>query len=307
MEEKLYSVAVILINYNSSAFTLPAVQSIRQRTAPPLDYLIVVVDNNSRPDDYAQLAGLAAYDNVKLVHSRVNLGFAGGNMLGVQFAKARYYYFLNNDCLLLNDCLGTLYAFCENNPRVGLCSGQMYDEHEQLQPTFGYFPTLGSKLLGHGLVRWLNPAQYPPRWQAYAAPLRVPVISGSSMFMPAPALGQIGGFDTTYFLYLEEEDLAYRVRAAGYEAWLVPGARYQHLGGKSTTRNLAIEKEFYISFLYFYRKYYGRWKTGLMQAFLFFKLARKVFRHRNNGKLALFVLNGAPARESLRHRQKMFT
>ncbi len=56
MEEKLYSVAVILINYNSSDFTLPAVQSIRQRTAPPLDYLVVVVDNNSQPDDYAKLA-----------------------------------------------------------------------------------------------------------------------------------------------------------------------------------------------------------------------------------------------------------
>ncbi len=55
MEEKLYSVAVILINYNSSDFTLPAVQSIRQRTAPPLNYP-VVVDNNSQPDDYAKLA-----------------------------------------------------------------------------------------------------------------------------------------------------------------------------------------------------------------------------------------------------------
>jgi GT2 family glycosyltransferase len=306
MEEKLYSIAVILINYNSSDFTLPAVQSIRQRTAPPLDYLVVVVDNNSQPDDYAKLAPLRAYDNVKLVRSRVNLGFAGGNMYGVQFAKARYYYFLNNDCLLLNDCLSILYAFCENNPRVGLCSGQMYDEHEKLQPTFGYFPTLGSKLLGHSLVRLLNPGQYPPQRQAYASPLRVPVISGSSMFVPAPALGQIGGFDTTYFLYLEEEDLAYRVGAAGYEAWLVPEARYQHLGGKSTTRNLAIEKEYYISLLYFYRKYYGRWQTRVMQGLLFFRLARRVFGHRNNGKLALFVLNGAPARESLRHRQKMF-
>ncbi len=140
MEEKLYSIAVILINYNSSDFTLPAVQSIRQRTAPPLDYLVVVVDNNSQPDEYAKLAPLRAYDNVKLVRSRVNLGFAGGNMFGVQFAKARYYYFLNNDCLLLNDCLGVLYAFCENNPRVGLCSGQMYDEHEKLQLTFGADP-----------------------------------------------------------------------------------------------------------------------------------------------------------------------
>ena len=174
-----------------------------------------------------------------------------------------------------------------------------------MQPTFGYFPTLGNMLLGQGLVRLLNPAQYPPRRQAYHEPLLVPIISGSSMFMPASALSQIGGFDTTYFLYVEEEDLAYRVRAAGYESWLVPEARYQHLGGKSTTRNLSIQKEGYISFLYFYRKYYGRWRTGVMQAFLFLKLLLKVFRHRNNAKLALFVLNGAPARESLRHRQKI--
>lgn len=305
MQQQLYDVAIIIINYNSSRYTIDCVDSIIEKTSPAVKYLIVVVDNNSRAEDYIQLEQIGNMPQVKLFRSKVNLGFSAGNMMGVQFAAARYYYFLNNDCLFINDCLRILFEFCEQHPNVALCSGQMYDEKMDPQVTFVYFPTLSSKLLGTGFMRLFYPSRFPKRKSTYTQPLKVDLVSGSSMFVRSAVFEEIGGFDTTYFFYCEEEDIALRIYGKKYDTYLVPEARFQHLGGKSTHRNLLIEKEFYISFLYLYRKHYGRFKTILMQVFLFFKLARKTFRHRNFMILAFFVLSGAPLYKSLRHQQKI--
>jgi len=115
-------ISVILLNYNSSRFTLDCVDSIIQQTQSA-DYEIVVVDNNSAPDDFSALQPLAQRPRLTLVRSRLNLGFAGGNMLGVQHAdpRAEFYYFLNNDTLLRTNVLTQLADFLNQNPGAGLC------------------------------------------------------------------------------------------------------------------------------------------------------------------------------------------
>ena len=96
-------VSIILVNYNSSDYTLPCIQSIRSKTKG-VDYEIVVVDNNSISIEREKLRPVAEDTNLKFVQSEVNLGFSGGNMLGVQAARpdADYYFLLNNDTILLN-------------------------------------------------------------------------------------------------------------------------------------------------------------------------------------------------------------
>lgn len=303
MQKQTSDIAIIIVNYNSSHYTLDCVHSVIEKTDPGVSYAIVVIDNNSTESDFDCLRHLQSLPQVLLFRSRINLGFSGGNMLGVQLAKARYYYFLNNDCLLMNDCLNSMYRFCEQTPQAALCSGQMYDENLLPQPNFDYFPSLSSKLLGIGLLRQLNPRKYPEKKKIYSQPLKVDLLSGSSLFVRASVFDEIGGFDTNYFLYCEEEDIAFRIHKKRYDTYLIPEARFQHLGGKSTSRNLLIEKEFYISFLYFYRKHYGRLKTVFLQTFLFFKLAIKTFKHHHFLVLAFFVLSGAPLYKSLKHKQ----
>lgn len=299
-----FQIAVIIINYNSSHFTIGCVESIIQQTSQQLRYQIVVVDNNSTKADYAQLAPLKEVRQVKIVRSNLNLGFSAGNMLGVQYTSAEYYYFLNNDCVLLNDGLKILYNFCESNQQVGICCGQMFDKEMVPQPTFEYFPTLSTKLIGTGLLRLFNPAKYPLRRRYdYQDPFEVDLVTGSSMFVKRSALFKVGGMDITYFLYCEEEDLAFRVNKVGYKVFFVPAARYIHFGGGSTKLNLAIDKEFYISLLYFYHKHYGKLKQTILKIFLFFKLARKTYKDTKYFSLALFVLFGAHFKNSLRHKQ----
>ncbi|WP_027000722.1 glycosyltransferase family 2 protein [Eisenibacter elegans] len=305
-----YQVAVILINYNSADFTLECVASIREKTAATLNYQIIVVDNASAEADFAKLAPLATYPEVRLVRSRINLGFSGGNMLGVQDANADYYLFLNNDCVLLNDFLSILYHYAETHPQVGICSGEMFDGQMEYRVNFNYFPSLAHQLFGFTVFRWLNPARMPSRKRRYPQPFEVDLVEGSAMFTRAAAFEAIGGFDTVYFLYAEEEDISYRLKQAGYSTVYVPEAQYQHFVSQSSKdgtaqTNFALLRELYISHSYFWRKHHGYFWMRMMQLFWVFKIGRKFYKHRQYLSIAFFILGGAPLHKSLRHQQKI--
>lgn len=301
-----FEVAIILINYNSTAYTIQAIQSIQENTKGGLNYHIIVVDNNSKVDEFKKLQAFKKaypFPIFTLIESRINLGFSGGNMLGVQNIVAKYYYFLNNDCLLLNDCLNILYDFCEKHPRVALCSGLMHNEKMEATINYQYHPTPQVKWIGSGVLRLFQKEKYSFKKELYKTPTKVEVISGSSMFIRAHSFNKIGGFDTVYFLYCEEEDIAWNLR--DYDCYVIPEAKYQHLENKSTVLNYDIKKEFYISFLYYYRKNFGYSSKLLIQLLLFFKNARKFYRSIDHLKISLFILRGAPLKASLRHKQEI--
>jgi len=144
----LYDVSVITINYNSSQHTLNCVQTVLESVSTQLKIQVIVVDNNSSEEDFLNLLQLNEIPHVNICRSRYNLGFAAGNMFGVQFANSDYYFFLNNDCELLNDAISVLYDFCQKNKNVGLCSPQLISPQGVPQHCSDYFPDLSSKFFG---------------------------------------------------------------------------------------------------------------------------------------------------------------
>ena len=297
-------VSVILINYNSRHYTINCVNSIIEHTKSK-NYEIVIVDNNSKKEDFIELKKLESIPSVKIFGSRINLGFSGGNMLGVQQAhpNSAYYFFLNNDCVFVNDVISILGNFFDETPAASIATGQMYSQNMQLLPSFGYYPSVGAILLGTGFMRLFNKEMYRSNKKEYSEPITIPYATGSAMFVRRAHFVDIGGFDTNYFLYSEEEDLCMRMRKIGWRIYLVPGAKFIHYGGGSTNRNLAVEKEFYISYLYFLRKYYSAFNRVILRLLFAVKLLRKSYKGSKFLKLGLFVLRGAPMKESLRFRQ----
>ena len=75
------------------------------------------------------------------------------------------------------------------------------------------------------LLRLMNPAQYPDKRRIYNEPLQVDLVSGSALFIRATYFHELGGFDTNFFLYCEEEDIALRMRKSNHAVFLVPAAR----------------------------------------------------------------------------------
>ena len=96
-------ISFITINYNSSDLTIKLVDSIILQTVG-LNFEIIIVDNSSKEEDFKNLYNnLGLTTQVKIIKNKINSGFASGNMLGVNYALGKYYFFINNDCTLLNN------------------------------------------------------------------------------------------------------------------------------------------------------------------------------------------------------------
>ena len=81
-----YDVAIILVNYNSSDFTISCVDSIFEKTSSSIQFQVILVDNNSSKGEFEKLDSLRGRQDVTIFRSRQNIGFSGANMLGVQLA-----------------------------------------------------------------------------------------------------------------------------------------------------------------------------------------------------------------------------
>ena len=298
-------ILVVLVNYNSAHYTLACVQSLRQQTQAATAYRVVVVDNASAPADRAALAALADFSEVEVHYSVINLGFAGGNMLGYRTAAPKhrptYVFLLNNDTLLRTDCLTELAALLAARPAVGLAAPQMFGAAGEWTESYGFFPTLADKLLGRAFCRAFKLGHYPPRpARAARQPYLVDMVTGAAMFADATLFEQIGGLDENYFLYCEEEDLAWQVWQAGRQVVVVPTAEFTHLGGRSSTPNHALLREFYISLAYFLRKNFSPIQAWLVRWVFIIKLMFRARRGRHYLRLARFMAQDAPMSTSIR-------
>jgi GT2 family glycosyltransferase len=266
----------------------------------------VVVDNHSNEKEYQLIAGVQErFPGVTLVRSNINLGFSGANMLATQLLDARYFFFLNNDTVFINDVIGTLFRYMESDLHAGVCTAQMFDGNYSFTKSFHYFPNIVESVLGVGFARLLMPGRYPTNRKKYEEPVSVPYVTGSAMFCRSSALAAVGGLDVTQFLYWEEQDLCMRVHKAGMTVYLVPQAQFVHFYGKSTARNYRIATEEMISMFHFGRKHYSLLHRGSLRLFYFFKHLRKFYKGFDYVRLAFFVLAGAPMAASLRYDQKM--
>lgn len=299
-------ISIILVNYNSTHHTINCVSSIMQQTSKNTFFEVIIVDNNSRQEEKNKLTDWLdsqKFNNVFLVKSEKNIGFTGGNMLGIKIAKGQYIYLLNNDCILQNDTLTILQEFMDSNHNAAACVPQILNNQKQFTPSFCYMPSIATKWLGNTTMSLLFPQKYPDRKKQHAQPIKVPVICGASMFLRKSAFEKVGYMDPAYFLYLEEEDLCMKLTRAGYDIYHVPTAIIQHLGGESTKRDIKIDMEYYISLLYFLRKYYSPSQKAIIKLrYVIRELLGSIISPKRF-KLFLFLLKDAPSKYSLRFKQ----
>ena len=118
MKEQKPLVTIITINYNESKVTLDMLASLEQLTYP--NYEVIVVDNAS-PNESPEIIK-EKYPHIHLIKSEKNLGFAGGNNLGVRAAKGEYLLFINNDTEVPARFIEPLVDTLENDVMIGMVS-----------------------------------------------------------------------------------------------------------------------------------------------------------------------------------------
>lgn len=303
---KHVNISFITINYNSSHHTSALIQSVVAHTSLDMTYEIIVVDNASELDDFTYLHDtIGHFPQVVIVRNRINSGFAGGNMLGVNYAHGDYYFFINNDCLFLNDCGTFMKSFMDLHPDVAVSTAKVTDEKGHFSSSYKQFPSLMKQWFGNSVHRWISSKSFPSNKVRLEIPTAVEVISGACMFFREKDFNAIGGFDTVFFLYCEEEDICKRVWNDGKRIYFLPEAEVFHAGGGSSVRTIALEKEFYISYKLLIDKHFNYIARIFIKTALLFKQFRRIFTKKNGLPLFLFVASGAPIRNSLRYKQSV--
>lgn len=267
----MVEVSVILINYNSSKYSIQCIQSIFEYTNPNINYEIIIVDNKSKKEDYLKLKNYCTSlksKKLQLVPNSENSGFGGGNMVGFNLAKGNYIAFVNNDVLFKNDCLTIISDTLSKNTNIGVCGPTTYTKNGQILPTLDFFTSPLKVILGRKIFKFIRPKDYQKRKTKLKEITTGDFVSGSFMMLKKNKFIKAGGFDTNIFLYHEETDLCKRLKKLNLLAACEPKAECVHFHGASTQKSVKIKAELKRSLLYVIKKHYGNLAYSCIRIYL---------------------------------------
>ena len=265
--------SIIIINYKTQKLTLQTLTSIYKAQTPKGKVEVILVDNGSNDDTPALVR--KKFPQVKVIEAPDNLGFAGGNNLGLKRAKGRYLLLLNSDTLVNKNTLVKMVKFMDENPRVGLSTCRVELASGRIDPaSHRGFPTPWASLTYYLGLEKLFPnshvfAQYHQGWKSLKSTHEIDTPIGAFFFMKREAIRQVGLLDEKFFMYGEDIDLAFRIKQAGWQIIYAPITRITHLKGASginqPDKNIRIKtaKAFFEAMKLFYHKHYAK-KYGLV-------------------------------------------
>jgi N-acetylglucosaminyl-diphospho-decaprenol L-rhamnosyltransferase len=255
-------VSVIVVNYRSAALTLRALADAR-RSAGALSVEEIVVDGASGEGEVELLR--AQRPQATVLALAENRGFAAGNNAGIARARGRYLLLLNPDAFAQEDAVATLVRHLDGEPAAGLAAPLLLNPDGSPQDNVHKrFPNLATLFVDFCaplafLVRGgpLDPHNISRRRLHTPRPIAHAI--GAVLLVRAQAAHDSGPLDERYFLYLEETDWQRRMAAAGWRRDVVPAARFEHLGGGSSSSSPLASPHYLQSV----RRYYPRPRTAL--------------------------------------------
>jgi len=217
-------VSAIVLNYNGLGFAPESVRSLLDQDLEGIE--VLVVDNGSSDGSADELARLFG-DRIELVRSQRNLGFGGGNNLGIRRTRGRHVVLLNNDAVAAPSFVRELVAAAEGAPRIGMVAARVLDYARR-----DVIDTVGHLLYPDGLNRGRGRLEQD-RGQ-YDACRTALFPSGAAALYTRVMLDEIGLFDERFFLYGDDAELGLRGRLAGWSCALAPKAVAYHHYSRST-------------------------------------------------------------------------
>ena len=227
--------SIITVNYNGFKDTCELIDSITFTDGMEM----IVVDNGSIENEAIIIS--KRYPQVKTIRSDKNLGFAGGNNLGIEAAKSKYLFLINNDTIFKDFNIQPLIDRLESSPTIGLvCPKIRFAWGDNPIQFAGYTPlskiTVRNQALGYGEE---DKGQHD-------IPHPTPYAHGAAMLIKREAIEKVGLMPECYFLYYEEFDWSMMFARAGYEIWYEPACTIYHKESQSTGQNSPL-RTFYIT------------------------------------------------------------
>lgn len=233
--------SVIILNYNTKDLLTKCLEAVFASELDGRQVEVLVVDNAST-DGSGEMVK-KEFPQVRLIQSQKNLGFSGGNNLGLKKAKGRYILFLNPDTEVFPEALVKMIEFMDGHPQVGVSTPKTLLFSGEMDPDCHRgFPTPWASVCYFlGLERIFPKSRIFGQYHQFYLDLNqvheIDAGFGTFMFVRREALEEAGDWDEDYFFYGEDLDLFYRIKKAGWKAMFYPEALlYHHKGAASGLR-----------------------------------------------------------------------
>lgn len=235
-------IAIIILNWNSENYIFDCIESVQKLEIGNWKIDVVIVDNKStnQSDELIE----TRYKDVKLLRNKENLGFTGGNNVGIEHAMengADYVMLLNSDTIVDKDLLIELIETAESDKQIGIvgpkiffASGHEYKTDYQAKDKGKVIWYAGGKIdwknviLSHRGVDEVDQGQYDQRQET-------DFVTGCCVLVKKQVIEKIGMLDNKYFLYLEDADFCQRAKLAGYKIIYSPKGNVWHLNAGSSS------------------------------------------------------------------------
>lgn len=232
------------------------------------------MDNASRNDEATKIENKFPY--VTVIRSKKNLGYAGGNNLGIKTAHGKYLFIINNDTIFKDFSIQSLINRLESSPSIGIVCPKIRFAwgNNPIQFT-GYTPlskvTVRNRAIGFGEE---DKGQYE-----VAHP--TPYAHGAAMLVKREAIEKVGLMPECYFLYYEELDWSMMFTRTGYQIWYDPGCTIYHKESQTTGQNSPL-RTYYITrnrLRLVRRNWQGKTKYAALCYLLCFVAFRDICKH----------------------------
>lgn len=272
---------ILLVHYNSDEETTNCLRSLEKITLKDAEYSVVVVDNGSTIP--FQRPNLKREQQVHYLRSEANLGFTGGNNLGIHYAiekfNSDYIILLNNDTLVAPDAFAVLLEYAQNNPRAGIVAPKIYFAEGREFHKKSYKANMLGEVIWYGggsidwehLVAFHRGVDEVDRNQ-FATQTQSEFATGCCMLVKREIFEKVGLLDRRYFLYLEDVDFNMRALQFGYEVHYTDEAKVWHVNAGSSSGSGSMLHVYYQTRnrLLFFQQY-GNFKTKLVILKLLFR------------------------------------
>lgn len=258
--------SAVVVNYEAGPLLAGCVRTLLD-DASAGEVEVVVVDNGSRDGSVAQLR--AELPDVPVVTAGRNLGYSGGANLGVRATHAPVVAVCNPDLRVRVGTAAAVIARFDAEPDLAAVGPMVREVDGTLYPSARRVPTVGDAV-GHGLVGLVKPDNaFTRRYRELDAdptqPRDVDWVSGAAIWLRREALAGVGGWDDSYFMYVEDVDLCWRLRRAGWRVAYEPDGEVTHVQGVSTARHpYRMIVEHHRSLLRFAAKRWRGWRRALL-------------------------------------------
>ena len=229
------SISIITINYNGLKDTCALIETI-----PFNDKMeVIVVDNGSTQDEATEIEN--KYPQIKVIRSKENLGFAGGNNLGIQAAQGKYLFLINNDTILREFDFQKLISRLDSSPKIGVACPKIRFAWDNNPIQFAGYTALSAITVRNKAIGFGEEDK-----GQYNTPHPTPYAHGAAMLIKREVIEKVGLMPECYFLYYEELDWSMMFTKAGYQIWYEPSCTIYHKESQSTGQNSPL-RTYYIT------------------------------------------------------------